>query len=250
MEKASASRRLIQVFEAETRDAERVQRETLEKILKQNEETEYLKKFGLNGKWDEETFRKCVPLASHRDFEPYIQRIAEGDASPILAAKPFTVLTRSSGTSEGKPRFLPFNEALSQSMIQQYATLLAYTLREFSVEEGMVLKLLHASPRPKTKGGLDVGTLSSNILHNFPPPVDDKLQPCSPSQVLKASDYQQTLYCHFLCGLLCSDRVQFLQTLFFFQLVQAFRTFESIWEELCADIREGRLSTERVTDLL
>ncbi|KAG9457781.1 hypothetical protein H6P81_002289 [Aristolochia fimbriata] len=155
---------LIDVFEAETKDAERVQRETLERILEENGEAEYLKKFGLDGKWDEETYRKCVPLASYQDFKPYIKRIADGDASPLLAAKPFTALSWSSGTSGGKPKFVPFNLALASKVIH-HTICLAYAMREFSVTEGMFLGFMFISPRRKSEGGVDIGLVSSHLFY-------------------------------------------------------------------------------------
>lgn len=84
---------IIEEFETLTKDASRVQRETLQKILEQNGETEYLKQFGLAGRTDPETFKACVPLVTHQDLEPYIQRIFDGDTSPILTRKPLTALT-------------------------------------------------------------------------------------------------------------------------------------------------------------
>ncbi|KAG7019056.1 Jasmonic acid-amido synthetase JAR1, partial [Cucurbita argyrosperma subsp. argyrosperma] len=66
----------------------RVQVETLKKILEENGWAEYLQNLGLNGRTDPESFKECVPLATHDDFEAYIQRIADGDSSPILTGKP------------------------------------------------------------------------------------------------------------------------------------------------------------------
>lgn len=83
----------IQEFEALTRDAGRVQKETLRKILEENCTTEYLQKCGLDGKTDAESFAKCVPLVTHKDLEPYIQRIVDGDVSPILTGKPITTIS-------------------------------------------------------------------------------------------------------------------------------------------------------------
>ncbi|KAG9457784.1 hypothetical protein H6P81_002292 [Aristolochia fimbriata] len=241
----------IDVFEAETKDAERVQREVLERILKENGEAEYLKKFGLDGKWDEETFRKCVPLASHHDLMPYINRIADGDASPLLAAKPFTALSWSSGTTGGKPKLVPFNLALS-STVTLHTTCLAYALREFSVTEGMFLRFLFISPRHKSKGGLDIGPVSSHLYYQSSSEMKgneiELLEPCNPKEVAIALDYRQSLYCYFLCGLLHRDQIRYFEAFFCNLMVEAFRAFESIWEELCGDIREGVLSDIRVSD--
>ena len=84
---------VIEEFEALTNDAERVQRETLEKILQKNAGAEYLQKLGLYGRTDPESFKAFVPLVTHKDLAPYILRIADGEASPILTGKPITTIS-------------------------------------------------------------------------------------------------------------------------------------------------------------
>jgi auxin responsive GH3 gene family len=85
--------RVIAEFEQVTRDAATVQRETLRWILAENAAVEYLQGLGLAGRTDPDSFRACVPLATHGDLEPYIARIADGDASPVLTAKPVTSIS-------------------------------------------------------------------------------------------------------------------------------------------------------------
>lgn len=85
--------KIIEEFEVMTKDAGRVQKETLRKILEQNGQTEYLQKWGLDGKTDPLSFAQCVPLVSHDDLEPYIRRIVEGDVSPILTRNPIKTIS-------------------------------------------------------------------------------------------------------------------------------------------------------------
>lgn len=92
MEEFSAEK-VIEEFEELTKDAGRVQRETLKKILEDNATAEYLQKHGLNGRTDPESYRSCVPLATHPDMEPYIRRIVVGDTSPILTGKPIKTMS-------------------------------------------------------------------------------------------------------------------------------------------------------------
>lgn len=84
---------VIDEFETITKDAERVQRETLQKILEENGSAEYLQNLGLNGRTDPESFKDCVPLVTHQDLEPYIHRIVDGDPAPILTGKPITTIS-------------------------------------------------------------------------------------------------------------------------------------------------------------
>ncbi|TMW81639.1 hypothetical protein EJD97_008561 [Solanum chilense] len=93
IEKKFDVEQVIEDFELMTKDAGRIQEETLGKILKENEGTEYLKQWSLNGRTDVETFKACVPIVSHNDLNPYIQRIVDGDLSPILTGKPIQAIS-------------------------------------------------------------------------------------------------------------------------------------------------------------
>lgn len=85
--------KVMEEFESMTKDAEKVQRETLRRILEDNSSAEYLQNLGLHGRTDPESFKACVPLATHKDLEPFIYRILEGDDSPILTGKSITTMS-------------------------------------------------------------------------------------------------------------------------------------------------------------
>lgn len=149
--------KVIEEFEDLTKHAERVQRETLRKILEANASAEYLQNLGLNGRTDPESFKACVPLVTHKDLEPYIQRIIDGDASSVLTGKPITTMSLrsflfycfsfvvelnwwcykflslrfscSSGTTQGKPKFVPWNDELFETTFQTYQTSFAFRNR-------------------------------------------------------------------------------------------------------------------------
>ncbi|KAG1346481.1 putative Jasmonic acid-amido synthetase JAR1 [Cocos nucifera] len=240
---------VIEEFETLTKDADRVQRETLRKILKQNGEAEYLQQFGLEGRTDPETFKACVPLVTHQDLEPYIQRIFDGDTSPVLTGKPLTAITVSSGTAQGKRKFFPFNEELLQSTVQIYRISFAFRNREYPIGNGKALQFIYSSMEMKTNGGLTAAAATTNIYRSgqFKRILKDiKSQCCSPDEVIFCPHSDQSLYCHLLCGLIYSDEVQWVFAQFAHSLVNAFRAFELIWEDLCNDIRHGVLSS-RIT---
>ena len=149
---------VIEEFEAVTKDAGGAQRETLKKILEENGSAEYLQNLGLNGKTDPESFKSCVPLVTHKDLEAYIHRIAEGDSSSILTGKPILDMSLryvyfmisincfwnlvsaasnfrenlnfcSSGTTQGKRKFVPFNDELMENTLQIFRTSFAFRNR-------------------------------------------------------------------------------------------------------------------------
>ncbi|KEH24621.1 indole-3-acetic acid-amido synthetase [Medicago truncatula] len=241
--------KVIEEFELMTKDAERVQRETLKRILEVNASAEYLQNFGLDGRTDLESFKSCIPLATHKDLEPFINRILDGDDSPILTGKPITTMSLSSGTTQGKPKYIPWNDELFETTMQIYRTSFAYRNREFPIKNGKALNFIYGSKQFKTKGGLIATTATSNVFRN--PSYKHamkalKSQCCSPDEVIFGGDFFQSLYCHLLCGLIFREEVQLVCSTFAHSIVHAFRSFEQVWEELCNDIREGVLSS-RVT---
>lgn len=237
---------VIEEFEAMTKDAKRIQLETLQKILEQNGETEYLQKWGLRSRSDPESFKACVPLVTHMEMSSYIQRIADGDASPVLTGNPITSLSLSSGTTQGKPKFIPFNNELLESTMQIFQTSFAFRNRAFPIENGKALQFIYSSKQFKTKGGLKAGTATTNVFGT--PQFRNTMkalqsQCCSPNEVIFGPDFHESLYCHLLCGLVYCDEVQFVFSSFAHSIVHAFRTFEKVWEKLCSDIRDGVLSS-------
>jgi auxin responsive GH3 family protein len=85
----------LQFIEETTRNADAVQERVLAEILSRNAETEYLKRFKLHGATERDTFKSLIPMITYEDLQPEIQRIANGDRSPILSAHPISeFLTR------------------------------------------------------------------------------------------------------------------------------------------------------------
>jgi auxin responsive GH3 family protein len=84
-----------------------VQERVLAEILGRNAGAEYLSNCGLNGHTDCATFRAKVPVVSYDALQPYIQRIANGDRSPVLSRHAVSEFFTSSGTSAGECKLIP-----------------------------------------------------------------------------------------------------------------------------------------------
>ncbi|XP_071691091.1 jasmonoyl--L-amino acid synthetase JAR4-like [Rutidosis leptorrhynchoides] len=246
MDKEFNSEEVIREFEALTKDAKRIHIETLKQILKENCEAEYLKNLNVDATTDLETYISRVPLVTHKDLEPYIQQIADGAPYPVLTGKPITNFSLSSGTAQGKRKFVPYNEKVTEFTMQVLQTSFAFRNRVFSIEKkGKALNFLYSSKQFTTKGGLIVATASTNVCRSpeFKKTMEALQTPsCSPDEVVFGPDYHQSLYCHLLCGLIFHDEIQVISSSFAHSIVHSFRTFEQIWEELCNDLRIGVLS--------
>jgi len=87
--------KILEFIEDVTANADKVQKRVLSEILSNNANVEYLKRHGLHGQTDRETFKKLLPVITYEDIQPDINRIANGDTSPILCSKPISeFLTR------------------------------------------------------------------------------------------------------------------------------------------------------------
>jgi len=92
---AEKNREILNFIEDVTANADEVQKRVLSEILSRNANVEYLRRHGLNGQTDRDTFKKLLPVITYEDVQPDINRIANGDTSPILTSKPITeFLTR------------------------------------------------------------------------------------------------------------------------------------------------------------
>uniref|UniRef100_A0A803QK88 Uncharacterized protein n=1 Tax=Cannabis sativa TaxID=3483 RepID=A0A803QK88_CANSA len=249
---------VVSWFEEVSENAGWVQTQTLRRILELNYGTEYLKKW-LNGidihELDscalESLYTSLVPLSSHADIEPLINRIADGDTAPLLTQQPITTLSLSSGTTEGRQKFVPFTRHSAQTTLQIFRLAAAYRSRAFPTKEGgKILEFIYSSKQFKTKGGLTVGTATTHYYNSQEFKIKQektKSFTCSPQEVISSGDYKQSTYCHLLLGLFFSDKVEFITSTFAYSIVQAFISFEEHWKELCADIRQGTLSISVIT---
>ena len=85
----------LKFIEDVTNDADEVQKLVLSEILSRSANAEYLQRNGLNGCTDRETFKKVMPVVTYEDLKLDIDRIANGDTSPILCSQPISeFLTR------------------------------------------------------------------------------------------------------------------------------------------------------------
>lgn len=92
---AETNKRKLDFIEDVTKHADEVQKRVLNEILSRNSHVEYLNRHGLEGRTDRETFKKVMPVISYEDILPDINRIANGDTSPLLCSKPISeFLTR------------------------------------------------------------------------------------------------------------------------------------------------------------
>lgn len=235
----------LQLIENLTARADEVQRQVLYEILRRNAETEYLNKF-LNGRIDNKSFKINVPVVNYEDIKPYIQRIANGDASAIISAEPISELLTSSGTSGGQPKIMPsIPEELHRKTFLY--NLLMPIMNKYvpGLDKGKGMYLQFIKTEVTTPSGLKARPVLTSYYKssNFRDRPFDKFNVyTSPDETILCPDSRQSMFCQLLCGLLQRDEVLRVGAVFASAFLRAIKFLEENWEELCDNIRTGHLS--------
>ncbi|GLJ26892.1 hypothetical protein SUGI_0526070 [Cryptomeria japonica] len=239
-------RKALEFIENVTSKAEEVQREVLSAILTTDANTEYLQSYGLNGSSDREAFKKALPLITYNDLKPHIQRIADGDTSPILCALPVTEFLRSSGTSEGEPKMLPTNTDYAEKRNLFFG--LVRAVRNQYVEElgdWNTLHFIFVRDEMKTAGGLVYRSATTSLYKSqrFRDAFHCNLY-TSPIECILCTDVYESMYSQLLCALLHRKQVMRMGALFANGFLMAIRVLEQHWTQLCFHIESGILNKE------
>ncbi|KAK9690865.1 hypothetical protein RND81_09G159400 [Saponaria officinalis] len=237
-----------------TKNCDDIQGNVLAEILSQNGETEYLKRHGLsNGCIDRETFKSKVPVVTYEDIRPDMDRICNGDTSPILCAEPIIELWLSSGTSGGQQKFIPATDSEIQRRCELPRAVLPFInerINELDTERGKILTMQSTRFETVTPGGLKARPCLTSLLKH-PNFYNDKPYPfntkTSPIEAIHCPDTFQSMYTQLLCGLYQRLDVTRIQMLCASNLIWAIRFLEHHYSELCHDISTGTLSP-KITD--
>lgn len=241
----------LRFIEEMTRNADAVQERVLAEILSRNAETEYLKRFKLNGAIDRETFKTKIPVITYDDIQPEIQRIANGDRSPILSAHPISEFLTSSGTSAGERKLMPtIKEELDRRQLLYSLLMPVMNLYVPGLDKGKGLYFLFVKSETRTPGGL----LARPVLTSYYKSEHFKTRPfdpynvyTSPNEAILCPDSFQSMYTQMLCGLIERNQVLRLGAVFASGLLRAIRFLQLNWAELAHDIQTGTLNP-KITD--
>ncbi|KAL0332313.1 UNVERIFIED_CONTAM: putative indole-3-acetic acid-amido synthetase GH3.1 [Sesamum calycinum] len=223
----------LQFIEEMTRNADTVQERVLAEILARNADTEYLQRFHLGGATDRGTFKSKIPVVTYEDLQPEIQRIANGDRSPILCSHPISEFLTSSGTSAGERKLMP-------------------TIREEMDRRQLLYSLLMpvmSLPKPRLQEGWSHAPFSLELQsdHFKTRPYDPYNVYTSPDEAILCSDSFQSMYTQMLCGLLMREEVLRVGAVFASGLLRAIRFLQLNWRQLAHDISNGSLNP-KITD--
>ncbi|GMJ10177.1 Gretchen Hagen 3.17 [Hibiscus trionum] len=238
----------LKMIEELTTNAQQVQEHVLQQILATNAGTEYLSRF-INGQTDNQSFKTNVPIVTYEDVKPYIDRIADRETSNILLAEPVVDFHMSTGTSGGLPKLMPVTAEIHDHTALCFTLLRSLMIKQFGDLDKTCkrLALFFAKPETETASGIKKRTVLTSILKDpGSRAAIFKLYTC-PIEAVFCSDNNQSMFCQLLIGFIQRDEVVSVGSTFATVVLRAIKFLEDYYEELCSNIKTGRLS-DWITD--
>ncbi|KAK1391212.1 Indole-3-acetic acid-amido synthetase GH3.6 [Heracleum sosnowskyi] len=249
---SSENKKALEFIEQVTSNPDEVQLKVLSEILTRSAHVEYLQRHGLDGNTDRLTFKKIMPVVKYEDIQPYINRIANGDHSPILCSHPISEFLTSSGTSGGERKLMPTIQEELERRSLLYSLLMPVMNQAVpGLDKGKGMYFLFVKSEAKTPGGLlarPVLTSYYKSSHFKNRPHDPYTNYTSPNEAILCPDSYQSMYSQMLCGLCFNEQVLRVGAVFASGFIRAIRFLEKYWSVLCHDIRTGTLNSV-ITDI-
>lgn len=229
---------LAQMAEDPMRENEKL----LLRILEQNKDTEYGRKYGFADIHSIEEYQKNVPVSTYDDYAGYILRMSEDGEENLITTGKVVHYNKSSGTV-GNPKRVPLTEEAFQ-VFQKYngpyrMGLVAKELgedwingRNMSVAES-IAEIQHV------KSGVTYGALSVKMIGEFRPYLGMIFT--SPDEAIYPEAETNTRYLHARFGLMDRDLTNFAANFLGF-LLEVLRYMEQNWELLVNDIEQGTIN--------
>ncbi|XP_061369534.1 indole-3-acetic acid-amido synthetase GH3.6-like [Gastrolobium bilobum] len=247
------NKKALKYIEDVTSNADEIQERVLAEILSSSARVEYLQRHGLDGHTDKNTFKKVMPVVTYEDLKPDIDRIANGDTSPILCSKPISEFLTSSGTSGGERKLMPAIEDELERRSLLYSLLMP-VMDQFvpGLDKGKGMYFLFIKSEAKTPGGLLARPVltsyyKSSHFKNRTHEHDPYTNYTSPNETILCLDSYQSMYSQLLCGLCQNEEVLRVGAVFASGFIRTIKFLEKHWVCLCNDIKTGTIDAE-ITD--
>ncbi|KAK3602319.1 hypothetical protein CHS0354_007110 [Potamilus streckersoni] len=224
-------------LEAATKDVKKAQEETLVSRIKDNENTEYGKKYRFSEIKNRNDFVRLHPLTRYSHYEPYIERMMKGEKNVLTADEPI-IFAVTSGTS-GKSSIIPMLKKQQGAFFMQGIAILYDSMRRAFPGTGRLQKDLKFFYTPRfrmAECGIQIGPNSSSpanskrILNMYSTPkagYDIMTEP-------------EALYVHLLFGLK-DKNIGIIEANFSSLVYSAFRALDANWDNLVHDIEKGEV---------
>ena len=239
---------VLEAFVEETKQPMELTTKLLMKLLDDNKDTEYGKKYDFANIKTIEDYQKKVPVVVYDDLAPYLERMMDGERN-ILTAYGYDHFNETSGTV-GAPKVVPMT-AEQSDVYERYNYLLMYGILRDKVDADWMngRGFCTSSGTYRTlPSGLTVGEASSKMADHIKggrDALDEMVRTMytSPLEGLNPEDGVDSKYIHTRFALMDRD-VRGMITGFYSVIVLFLRYIEDNYELLIHDIETGTISDE------
>ncbi|MCR5398350.1 MAG: GH3 auxin-responsive promoter family protein [Lachnospiraceae bacterium] len=233
-------------IDVNSKDAVSISEQLLLRLLDENKNTEYGKKYGFAGIHSIEEYRAKVPLSTYDDYEPYIRRMVENDEHDLITVYEPKHYAVSSG-SIGVPKHIPVSEAELEKYSKYGTSMFFGVLDEYyhnttgkSVKSGFGVNCVELRFQ-ETKYGVPKGAISGNIMKQIKDITKYFMEP--PWDVINPKANMDLKYLRARYALARRD-ITFIDGAFMTALVDLIDYIRTNWEMLVQDIRDGIINEE------
>ena len=96
----------LERMEQASRSAPQISLETLMRLIRENENTEYGKKYDFRNIHSYADYARKVPLSEYQDYEPYLERMISFGTKNLITSSDIELYAHTSGTS-GASKLIP-----------------------------------------------------------------------------------------------------------------------------------------------
>ncbi|MBR2067681.1 MAG: GH3 auxin-responsive promoter family protein [Solobacterium sp.] len=238
----------LKAFEEETKKPMELTTALLMKLIEDNKDTEYGKKYDFEHIHSIEDYQKKVPVVTYDNLAPYLERMMEGEKN-ILTAYKYDHFNETSGTI-GTPKVVPMTDEQS-NVFARYNNLLLYGILRDKVDPDWMngRAFCTSSGTYRTlPSGLTVGEASSKMADYIKGGKDAfdamiRTLYTSPLEGLNPEPGADTKYIHTRFALMDRE-LRGMITGFYSVFVLFLKYIENNYELLIHDIEKGIISDE------
>ena len=238
------SSEILYRFDTDTLNAAAVNRELLLRVVRENSDTEYGRRYGFAEIHDIDEYRRRVPLSDFEDYAPYIDRMTEKGEQNLLTAKPPVYFAGTSGTTgaskkipitgDGLESFLTYSTMPMIGILSEFYRNTRHTDIEFGKECAII-----SVGREKLPCGVDYGSLSSLFMDDDEDGETEAYE-TAPKEVMAGSHDADMKYLHARYALAEPDLLYF-SAAYIPAVLDIMNYIRDNHEILVRDIREGRI---------
>ncbi len=222
-----------------TKDPMRYNTELLMRMLDDNKDTEYGRKYGFADIKSVAEFQERVPLTTFDDYAGYVYRMTEGGESGLISAYNIAHYAKTSGTM-GNPKRIPVSDRAMGVMNRynmQLRTKVICDAIGFDWANPPYLNLIE-SQLTTLKNGATYGAISAKVIGQMGDYLPMLMT--SPLEALVPDPKTNTRYLHARFALM-NPEITSMGFSFSSILLELLQYIESEWEMLVDDIEKGTI---------